>query len=47
MIIISPRVCKLGKKINVKITMEGQRYMNKEKKWFACSYTNLLGADDY
>lgn len=31
MIIISPRVCKLGKKINDKITMEGQRYMNKEK----------------
>lgn len=31
MIIISPRVCKLGKKINDNITMEGQRYMNKEK----------------
>ena len=46
MIIISLRVCKLGKKINDKVTMEGQRYMNKEK-WFACSYTNLLGADDY
>lgn len=28
MIIISPRVCKLGKKINDNITMEGQRYMN-------------------
>lgn len=28
MIIISLRVCKLGKKINDKITMEGQRYMN-------------------
>ena len=32
MIIISLRVCKLGKKINDKVTMEGQRYMNKEKK---------------
>lgn len=32
MIIISLRVCKLGKKINDKITMEGQRYMNEEKK---------------
>lgn len=31
MIIISLRVCKLGKKINDKITMEGQRYINKEK----------------
>lgn len=29
MIIISPRV---WKKINDNITMEGQRYMNKEKK---------------
>lgn len=32
MIIISLRVCKLGKKINDKISMEDQRYMNEEKK---------------